>query len=146
MSGVDVQINGPDMCIVADRAMKAALFAVGEQALKDCNRYCKQDFGGLIFSSAIHTVLESNYRLSNDTPEKEREWAMSSPGSSLEANEKNEVVLVWAMPYAAYQYKLPSAYPDKNTLAQSEWCKAAENNHRQQWDITFRNTLRSNGL
>ncbi len=143
---VDVQINGPDMSIVADRAMEAALFAVAEQALGDCNRYCKQDFGGLIFSSVIHTPLASNYRLSNDTPEKEREWAMSSPGSDLEANEENEVVLRWVMPYAAYQYKLPNAYPDKNTLAQSEWCEVAENNHRQQWDITFRNTLRSNGL
>ena len=146
MSGVDVQINGPDMILTADRAMKAALFNVGEQALGDCNLYCKQDFGGLIFSSVIHTPLESTARLSNDAPQKEREWALSSPGSELEPDDSNEVVLRWTMPYAAAQYALPSACPDKNPLAQSEWCKVAANNHRDRWDITFKNTLRSNGL
>lgn len=34
---VDVHINGPDMSVVADMAMRAALFAVAEQALGDCN-------------------------------------------------------------------------------------------------------------
>lgn len=112
---VDVQINGPDMSIVADRAMRAALFAVAEQALGDCNFYCKQDTNALIGSSVIH--------------------------SDTDAAE-----LVWNMPYAEYQYYLPNTHTDVNPNATSHWCEVAENNHRQQWDITFQNALRSNGL
>ena len=56
---VDVQINGPDMSIVADRAMRAALFDVAEQALGDCNKYAPYDYGGLMDSSVIHSDTDS---------------------------------------------------------------------------------------
>lgn len=136
---VDVQINGSDMSVVADRAMEAALFDVAEQALGDCNKYAPYDYGGLMDSSVIHSDTDS-------------------------------AELVWDMPYAQYLYfgllmladngsawaksgeskhltNIPLSYSkDKHPLAQSHWCEVAENNHRQQWDITFRNTLRSNGL
>lgn len=56
---VDVHINGPDMSVVADMAMRAALFAVAEQALGDCNFYCKQDTNALIGSSVIHSDTDA---------------------------------------------------------------------------------------
>ena len=40
---VDVQINGPDMLLSADRALNLAVKAVANTALRNCNYYCKHD-------------------------------------------------------------------------------------------------------
>ena len=42
----------------ADVAMGKAIAATSEQALKDCNFYCKQDTGALIQSSLIHSDID----------------------------------------------------------------------------------------
>ena len=42
----------------ADVAMGKAIAATSEQALKDCNFYCKQDYGALIESSHIHSDID----------------------------------------------------------------------------------------
>lgn len=41
------------------QASQYGQFAVSEQALKDCNYYCKQDTGALISSSLIHSDLNN---------------------------------------------------------------------------------------
>ena len=83
MNGVDVQINGPDMVIVADGAMKAALFDVAEQALRDCNFYCKQDTGALIDSSVIHSDTDSAELVWN-MPYAEKQYYL--PNTRTDAN------------------------------------------------------------
>lgn len=140
MIEIDFEIRGPDMRVVSDRALKKAVAKTAEQALGDCNKYCKFDYGGLIFSSVIHTKLENKVNTSQ-IPEREMQWARASEGSDIENG-----VLVWDMPYAEWQYSFPVAYPDKNTLATPEWCKWAENNHGEQWKTTFINTLHEEGL
>lgn len=55
MTEISVEIQGPNMRLVADRAMERAIAAVAEQALKDCNFYCKQDTETLIKSSLTHS-------------------------------------------------------------------------------------------
>lgn len=40
---------------VIDRATEFGIFATSEQALKDCNYFCKQDTSALINSSLIHS-------------------------------------------------------------------------------------------
>ena len=42
----------------AEEAMGKAIAATSEQALKDCNFYCKQDYGALIESSHIHSDID----------------------------------------------------------------------------------------
>ena len=41
-----------------ERATQAAIAMTSEQALKDCNFYCKQDTGALIQSSHIHSDID----------------------------------------------------------------------------------------
>lgn len=142
MSDVNVRfdIRGPDMRVVADKALKKAIAATAIQALKDCNKYCKFDYGGLIFSSVIHTQLAGTVRTS-DIPQQEMQWASAAEGSDIENG-----VLIWNMPYAEYQYSFPGAHTDKNTLATSEWCKWAENACGDNWKKVFVNTLNKEGL
>ena len=142
MSDVNISfdIRGPDMRVIADKAVKKAVAATAEEALADCNKYCKFDYGGLIFSSVIHTRLANTVNTSK-IPDREMQWASASEGSDLENG-----VLIWNMPYAEWQYSFPSAYPDKNTQATSEWCKWAENACGDKWKTTFVNTLNKEGL
>lgn len=56
---VDVQINGPDMLLSADRALNLAVKAVANTALRNCNYYCKHDSKALINSSIIHSDMGS---------------------------------------------------------------------------------------
>lgn len=51
MPDVTVTINKRAIGIRVDTANKAALAALTEIVLRDCNRYCKQDTGNLIASS-----------------------------------------------------------------------------------------------
>lgn len=41
-----------------ERATQSAIEATSQQALKDCNFYCKQDTGALIQSSLIHSDID----------------------------------------------------------------------------------------
>ena len=41
-----------------ERATQKAIAAISQQALKDCNFYCKQDTGALIQSSLIHSDID----------------------------------------------------------------------------------------
>lgn len=108
---VDVHINGGISSGAMKEAMQKAIFATSEQALKDCNYFCKQDTGALIQSSLIYSHIDFN-----------------------------KGVLRWTMPYAEKQYKLPSARRDKNPNASSEWCKRAESDYGDQWQAVFKRT------
>ncbi len=59
MSEVKVTLNTKG---IEDRFLKLhkkAQYAISQQALKDCNYYCKQDNGDLISSSIMHSDLEN---------------------------------------------------------------------------------------
>lgn len=116
---VDVNINGLTGEDV-DRAVSSALHTLGQQVLKDCNFYCKEDTESLIKSSLIH--------------------------SDLTPNENGEIILRWVMPYAEFQYDFPGTRTDKNPNACPHWCEAAENNHKREWDMTFVSALHREGL
>lgn len=53
---VDIRssLSGADV----ERATHRAIAMTSEQALKDCNFYCKQDTGALIQSSLIHSDID----------------------------------------------------------------------------------------
>lgn len=115
MTETPFEIRGPNMTLIADRAMERAVAAVSEQALKDCNYYCKQNMGALIESSLIHSDIGKG-------------------------------VLKWVTPYAEKQYYLPSVCKDKNPNASPRWCEKAEENHADEWEIKFIDTLHREGL
>ena len=48
------QLTGADV----GQATQRAIAATSQQALKDCNFYCKQDTGALIQSSLIHSDID----------------------------------------------------------------------------------------
>ena len=50
----NVQVVNYDPHLI-DRATEFGIFAASEQALKDCNYFCKQDTSALINSSLIHS-------------------------------------------------------------------------------------------
>ncbi len=54
---VEVEIRDAELSLTADKAMESAIAATAEQALKDCNYYCKQDMDSLIKSSLIHSDI-----------------------------------------------------------------------------------------
>ena len=54
---VDIEIRGGISGGDMKGAMDKAIFATSEQALKDCNYFCKQDYGALILSSVIHSSV-----------------------------------------------------------------------------------------
>lgn len=58
---VNVEINVKDasLRLSAQNAMPFAIHAVSQQALADCNYYCKQDTDTLIKSSHIHSDLDN---------------------------------------------------------------------------------------
>lgn len=59
MSEVKVTLNTKG---IEDRFLKLhkkAQYAMSQQALKDCNYYCKQDQDGLISSSIMHSDLDN---------------------------------------------------------------------------------------
>lgn len=52
---VDVQINDNNFFQRIDSATEMAVYSMTQQALADCNFYCKEDTETLIKSSLIHT-------------------------------------------------------------------------------------------
>ena len=55
---VEVDIRSQITRSDVERATQAAIAMTSEQALKDCNFYCKQDTGALIQSSLIHSDID----------------------------------------------------------------------------------------
>ena len=108
---VEVDIRSSVTGADVSQATRKAIAMTSEQALKDCNYYCKQDYGALIESSHVHQ-------------------------SDIENG-----VLRWTMPYAEYQYTFPSARKDKNPNASPEWCAKAESNFKDQWERVFANAI-----
>lgn len=117
---IECHVNDGNLRLTADRALNSALHAVGQQALKDCNFYCKEDMESLIKSSLIH--------------------------SDLTPNDSGEIVLRWTEPYAEFQYDFPGTRTDKNPNACPRWCEVAENNHKNEWEQVLINELRRGGL
>ena len=126
MTGVTITLN---MAAVKERLQGAAQRAVADTAmaaLKDCNYYCKQDQGGLINSSLIHTELASEM-----LPIEDKETAAlvaQSPGSDL----KNGI-LRWKMPYARRQYYLDAVRKNLNPNARKMWAHHAASVHGAEW-------------
>lgn len=54
----EVDIRSRITRIDVERATQKAIAAISQQALKDCNFYCKQDTGALIQSSLIHSDID----------------------------------------------------------------------------------------
>lgn len=90
-----------------ERATQAAIAATSQQALKDCNFYCKQDTGALIQSSLIHSDIDGGV-LKWVTPYAEFQYTFpptrtdKNPNASpewcgvAEANHKDEWDIVFA--------------------------------------------------
>lgn len=55
MADVKITFNKPKTIERLKKQHQKAQFAMSQQALEDCNYYCKQDQGGLINSSHIYT-------------------------------------------------------------------------------------------
>lgn len=79
---VDVQINGPDMSLSADRALNLAVKAVANTALRNCNYYCKMDTKTLIRSSIIHSGMD-NAELKWVTPYAEYQYYLPNTRTDI---------------------------------------------------------------
>ena len=66
-----------------EKACGMGVFAVSEQALKDCNYYCKQDTSALINSSLIHSETNKGV-LRWVTPYAEKQY--NFPGTRTDKN------------------------------------------------------------
>ena len=59
---VEVDIRSSVTGADVSQATRKAIAMTSEQALKDCNYYCKQDTGALIQSSLIHSDIDGGVR------------------------------------------------------------------------------------
>lgn len=137
---VEVELHTDGITDICNEALKTGIFTASQKALADCNKYCKMDYGALIFSSVIHTEQENAVNTSK-IPEKPLGWANESEGSDLENG-----ILRWVMPYAERQYELPKAYKDKHPDATNHWCQHAYENHGDEWQRAFIKGLHKGGL
>ena len=104
---VEVDIRSQITMSDVERATQAAIAMTSEQALKDCNFYCKQDTGALIQSSLIHSDIDGGV-LKWVTPYAEFQYTFpptrtdKNPNASpewcavAEANHKDEWDIVFA--------------------------------------------------
>ena len=104
---VEVDIRSQITRSDVERATQAAIAMTSEQALKDCNFYCKQDTGALIQSSHIHSDIDGGV-LKWVTPYAEFQYTFpptrtdKNPNASpewcavAEANHKDEWDIVFA--------------------------------------------------
>lgn len=104
---VEVDIRSQITRADVERATQAAIAMTSEQALKDCNFYCKQDTGALIQSSLIHSDIDGGV-LKWVTPYAEFQYTFpptrtdKNPNASpewcavAEANHKDEWDIVFA--------------------------------------------------
>lgn len=58
MADVKITLDIAKATARLENAAEKSVFVVTEQALADCNQYCKQDQGGLIDSSLTHSEPE----------------------------------------------------------------------------------------
>ena len=68
-----------------ENASKKAVFIVAQQALKDCNYYCKQDTSELINSSIIHSDFE-NGKLIWQTPYARYQYYLDNTRKDINPN------------------------------------------------------------
>ena len=104
---VEVDIRSQITRSDVERATQRAIAMTSEQALKDCNFYCKQDTGALIQSSLIHSDIDGGV-LKWVTPYAEFQYTFpptrtdKNPNASpewcavAEANHKDEWDIVFA--------------------------------------------------
>ncbi len=112
---IKVTVNTARLGLDMDNALKEAVEATSQQALSDCNFYCKQDTGALIESSLIHSDLDKGI-LRWVTPYAEHQYTY--PGTHHDKN--------------------PNAVPEWCQKAK-EMC--LEN----RWQVTFERTIQQYG-
>ncbi len=117
-----------------EAADEKATFIMAQQALKDCNKYCKKDQSGLINSSLIHTCMESSMT-SMDAETKK--VVSKSPGSDLPKGR-----LIWKTPYARKQYYLDAANKTLNKNARKMWAHYAAKKHKKDWKAVYEAMLK----
>lgn len=83
--GVRVEINKDAVRARIEAANKKALYVVSEQALGDCNYYCRVDQGTLRDSSERSSDLK-NGQLVWDTPYAKRVYYTGSPSHDINPN------------------------------------------------------------
>lgn len=91
MADVKVTLNTKG---IEDRFLKLhkkAQYAMSQQALKDCNYYCKQDQDGLINSSIVHSDLENGVLIWK-TPYARKQYYLDSACKDKNPNAKK----MWA--------------------------------------------------
>lgn len=74
---VHINIDREAIILRIKQAKSQALTITSNEALKDCNYYCKEDQEGLINSSLIHSEPEKGI-LRWDTPYAKRQYYLSS--------------------------------------------------------------------
>lgn len=77
MADVRVTLNKQAVLQRLTEQHKKAQMAMSQQALKDCNYYCKQDQDGLINSSITHSDFESGV-LKWQTPYARKQYYLDS--------------------------------------------------------------------
>lgn len=86
-----------------ENATEKGLAMLSSQILRDCNYFCKQDQGGLIASSLMHSRLKEG-KLVWQTPYAVRQY-----------------------------YEIRTAYTDKNPNASWRWCDLAKKTFGADW-------------
>lgn len=93
--GVRIRLNPQQVEAKLKSAAEKAVTVVTEQALKDCNKYCKQDQSGLIDSSLIHSNFQKG-EMRWKTPYARRQYYLDSARKEINPNARK----MWAH-YAA---------------------------------------------
>lgn len=98
--GVRVTLNISAARNRIETASKKAMNITSQQALKDCNYYCKQDQGPLIASSIINSDL-NNGKLIWKTPYAKKQYYLKATRHEVNANAE----WMWAHKAAAKHKK-----------------------------------------
>lgn len=85
MADVKVTLNKAAVMARFEKQHKKAQFAMSQQALADCNYYCKQDQSGLINSSQTHSDLENGV-LCWSTPYARKQYYLDSSCKDVNPN------------------------------------------------------------
>lgn len=100
-----IEFDGNKVKIRVNRSRDIGMSALGEQALKDANFFCKQDSGALIDNSKTESQL--------------------IPDAS------GTIRLIWNTPYAKRQYYTGQPSPDKNANASMMWAHKGEEANKE---------------
>lgn len=85
MASVRVNLDISAVTARMTNASQQAIHATSQQALKDCNYYCKQDQGTLISSSQTNSDLE-NGKLIWKTPYARKQYYLKSTSKDINSN------------------------------------------------------------